>query len=178
MSSSQNEKKNSDVEMGEANPVLQIPAIHEATTTFVAGFLSFKERLSRRSAGKETSRSSAEMSAIPSSSALSISAKGNKSQSDAAPLIGTDTAPVQVPEGFLRLVPLRCPKVAKEWHCNRDRHKEEMCQSSYRLIDGMISNCGSEVERLTEGLAESREALKRIEATLKSTEDAHTGETS
>ncbi|KAF3523221.1 hypothetical protein F2Q69_00047815 [Brassica cretica] len=98
MSSSQNEKKNSDVEMGEANPVLPIPAIHEATTTFVAGFLSFKERLSSRSAGKETSRSSAETSAIPSSSALSISAKGNKSQSDAAPLVGTDTAPVQVPE--------------------------------------------------------------------------------
>ena len=41
----------------------------------------------------------------------------------------------------------------------------------------MISDCGSEVERLTEGLAELREALKRIEATLKSTEDAHAAET-
>ncbi|KAF3578043.1 hypothetical protein DY000_02030957 [Brassica cretica] len=45
------------------------------------------------------------------------------------------------------------------------------------LIDGMISDCGSEVERLTEGLAESREALKRIETTLKSTEDAHAAAT-
>ena len=42
----------------------------------------------------------------------------------------------------------------------------------------MISDCGSKMERLTEGLAESREALKRIEATLKSTEDAHAAETS
>ncbi|KAL0669335.1 hypothetical protein Bca4012_032039 [Brassica carinata] len=42
----------------------------------------------------------------------------------------------------------------------------------------MISDCGSEVERLTEGLAEMLEALKRIEATLKSIEDAHAGETS
>ena len=42
----------------------------------------------------------------------------------------------------------------------------------------MISDCGSEVERLTEGLAESWEALKRIEATLKSTEDAHAAEIS
>ena len=42
----------------------------------------------------------------------------------------------------------------------------------------MISDCDSEVERLTEGLAELREALKRIEATLKSTEDAHAAETS
>ncbi|KAF3554674.1 hypothetical protein F2Q69_00012862 [Brassica cretica] len=98
MSSSQNEKKNSDVEMGEASPVLPIPAIHEATPTFVAGFLSFKERLSRRSAKKETSRTSAEMSAIPSSSALSISTEGNKSLSNDAPLVGMDTVPVQVPE--------------------------------------------------------------------------------
>ncbi|KAL0772424.1 hypothetical protein Bca101_037575 [Brassica carinata] len=98
MSSSQNEKKNSDVEMGEASPVLPIPAIHEATPTFVAGFLSFKERLSRRNAEKETSQTSAEMSAIPSSSALSISTEGNKSLSDAVPLVGTDTVPVQVPE--------------------------------------------------------------------------------
>ncbi|KAF2578160.1 hypothetical protein F2Q68_00005279 [Brassica cretica] len=36
MSSSQNEKKNSDVAIGEASPVLPIPAIHEATPTFVA----------------------------------------------------------------------------------------------------------------------------------------------
>ncbi|KAF2546359.1 hypothetical protein F2Q70_00020925 [Brassica cretica] len=98
MSSSQNEKKNSNVEMGEASLVLPIPAIHEATPTFVAGFLSFKERLSRRCAEKETSRTSAEMSAIPSSYALSISAEGNKSLSDGAPLVGTDTAPVHVPE--------------------------------------------------------------------------------
>ncbi|KAF2566019.1 hypothetical protein F2Q68_00025286 [Brassica cretica] len=46
------------------------------------------------------------------------------------------------------------------------------------LIDGMISDCCSEMERLTEGLAESWETLKRIEATLKSTEDAHAAETS
>ena len=98
MSSSQNEKKNSDIEMGEASPVLPIPAIHEATLTFVARFLSFKERLSRRSVKKETNRTSAETSAIPSSSALPISAEGNKSLSDAAPLVGTDTTPVQVPE--------------------------------------------------------------------------------
>ncbi|KAF3602848.1 hypothetical protein F2Q69_00034063 [Brassica cretica] len=98
MSSSQSEKKNSNVEMGEASPVLPIPAIHEATPTFFARFISFKERLSRRSAGKETSLTSAETSAIPSSSALSFSAEGNKSQSDVAPLVGTDTAPVQVSE--------------------------------------------------------------------------------
>ncbi|KAF2534801.1 hypothetical protein F2Q70_00029047 [Brassica cretica] len=52
MSSSPSEKKSSDVEMGEANSELPTPAMHEATPTFIAGFLSFKERLSRRSAEK------------------------------------------------------------------------------------------------------------------------------
>nr|VDD44494.1 unnamed protein product [Brassica oleracea] len=37
------------------------------------------------------------------------------------------------------------------------------------LIDGMLSDCGSEIERSTRGLAESREALKQAEAALKST---------
>ncbi|KAF3572221.1 hypothetical protein F2Q69_00059045 [Brassica cretica] len=56
MSSSPSEKKNSDVEMGDVNSALPTPAMHEATPTFIAGFLSFKERLSRRSAGKEGGR--------------------------------------------------------------------------------------------------------------------------
>ncbi|KAF2604048.1 hypothetical protein F2Q70_00026556 [Brassica cretica] len=216
--------------MGEASPVLPIPAIHEATPTFVAGFLSFKERLSRRNAEKETSQTSAEMSAIPSSSALSISTEGNKSLSDAAPLVGTDTVPVQVPEVLAQssgssTTPVSIPEkgqvmesmpppldrkeivlglptpsaallpkgrkrngaateTAKKRRCSKGAEGEPLGPlPQYRakfisLIDGMISDCGSEVERLTEGLAESREALKRIEATLKSTEDAHAAETS
>ncbi|KAF3579711.1 hypothetical protein DY000_02030960 [Brassica cretica] len=215
MSSSQNEKKNSDVEMGEANPVLPIPAIHEATPTFVAGFLSFKERLSRRSAGKEISRTSAETSAIPSSSALSISAEGNKSQSDVAPLVGTDTTPVQVPEVLAQpsgysttpvlilergqvmvsmpppldrkeiVLGLPAPsaaplpkgrkrngaatETAKKWRCSKGAEGEP---------SGPLPQYRAKVERLTEGLAESQEALKQIETTLKSTEDAHAAETS
>ncbi|KAF3552597.1 hypothetical protein DY000_02006911 [Brassica cretica] len=196
MSSSQNEKQNSDVDMGEASPVLPIPAIHEATPTFVAGFLSFKERLSRRSAEKETSRTSAETSAIPSSSGLSISAKGNKSLSDVAPLVGTDMAPVQVPEVLAQpsgssttpvLIPEKgqviesmpplldrkeivlglpapsfgpLPKGRKRNGAATETAKKRRCSKGaegepsgplpqYRgkfisLIDGMISDCGSE----------------------------------
>ncbi|WZZ44845.1 hypothetical protein YC2023_041104 [Brassica napus] len=243
MSSSQNKKKNSDVEMGEATPVLPILAIHEATLTFVAGFLSFKERLSRRNAEKETSLTSAEMSAIPSSSALSISTEGNKSLSDDAPLVLTDTVPVQVPEVLAQpsgssTTPVPIPEkgqvmesmpppldrkeivlglpapsaateTAKKRRCSKVAEGEpsgpllqyrakvrfrktnflvgyfviQLFRLLFRsqfilLIYGMISDCGSEVERLTEGLAESREALKRIETTLKSTEDAHAAATS
>ncbi|KAF2607458.1 hypothetical protein F2Q68_00044330 [Brassica cretica] len=228
MSSSQNEKKNSDVEMGEASPVLLIPAIHEATPTFVVGFLSFKERLSRRSAEKEKSRTSAETSAISSSSALSISAEGNKSLSDVSPLVGMDMVPVQVPEVLAQpwgssTTPVPIPEkgqamesmpppldrkeivlvlpapsaallpkgrkrngtateTAKKRRCSKGAEGEPSGPlPQYRtkfisLVDRMISDCGSEEGRLTEGLAESREALKRIEAMLTSTEDAHTAE--
>ncbi|KAF3523404.1 hypothetical protein F2Q69_00047814 [Brassica cretica] len=228
MSSSQNEKKNSDVEMGEASPVLPIPAIHEATPTFVVGFLSFKERLSRRSAEKEKSQTSAETSAISSSSALLISAEGKKSLSDVAPLVGMDMVPVQVPEVLAQpwgssTTPVPIPEKGKAMESmpppldmkeivlvipapsaallpkGRKRNgtatetaKKRRCSKGaegepsgplpqYRakfisLVDRMISDCGSEVGRLTEGLAESREALKRIEAMLTSTEDAHTAE--
>ncbi|WZZ51384.1 hypothetical protein YC2023_051491 [Brassica napus] len=40
------------------------------------------------------------------------------------------------------------------------------------LIDGMLSDCGSEIEHSTRGLAESREALKQAEAAMKYTEAA------
>ncbi|KAF2576399.1 hypothetical protein F2Q70_00005409 [Brassica cretica] len=46
------------------------------------------------------------------------------------------------------------------------------------LIDGILNDCGSEIERSTRGLAESREALKQVEAALKSTEAARAAELS
>ncbi|KAF2603306.1 hypothetical protein F2Q70_00026220 [Brassica cretica] len=98
MSSSPSEKKSSDVEMGEANSALPTPAMHEATPTFIAGFLSFKERLSRRSAEKEGGRIQPEVPAILSSPAMSTSAGGNKSPGDATPLAESAMVPVQVPE--------------------------------------------------------------------------------
>ena len=46
------------------------------------------------------------------------------------------------------------------------------------LIDGMTSDCGLEIECLTKDLAGSQEALRRVEATLKSAEGAHAAEVS
>ena len=46
------------------------------------------------------------------------------------------------------------------------------------LIDGMLGDCSSEIERLTKDLAESREAKKKSEDALKSVEEAHAGEVS
>ncbi|KAF2594452.1 hypothetical protein F2Q70_00043358 [Brassica cretica] len=173
-------------------------------------------RLSRRSAEKEKSRTSAETSAISSSSALSISAEGNKSLSDVAPLVGMDMVPVQVPEVLAQPwgssttpVPIPekgqamesmpppldrkeivlvlpapsaalLPKGRKRNGTATETAKKRRCskgaEGEYSGPLPMIGDCGSEVGRLTEGLAESREALKRIEAMLTSTEDAHTAE--
>ncbi|WZZ50950.1 hypothetical protein YC2023_051057 [Brassica napus] len=118
MSSSPSEKKSSDVEMGEANSALPTPATHEATPTFVAWFLSFKERLSRRSPGKEGGRIQPEVPAILSSPAMSTSAGGNKSPGDAAPLAESAMVPVQVPEVSAQLsgsltTPVPAPKEEK-----------------------------------------------------------------
>ncbi|XP_013608392.1 PREDICTED: ensconsin-like [Brassica oleracea var. oleracea] len=84
--------------MGEANSALPTPDMREATPTFIAGFLSFKERLSSRSAGKEGGRIQPEAPAILSSPAMSTSAGGNKSHGDAMPLVELAMVPVQVPE--------------------------------------------------------------------------------
>ncbi|KAF2603304.1 hypothetical protein F2Q70_00026222 [Brassica cretica] len=179
--------------MGEASPVLPIPVIHEATLTFVAGFLSFKKRLSRRSAEKETSRTSAETNGY----GTCASARG------LGPTSGLFHYPVPIPEKgqvMESMLPpldrkeivlgLPAPSAApllkgrKRNGAATETAKKRRCSNgaegelSGPLPQYRASRLRSEVERLTEGLAESREALKRIEATLKSTEDAHAAETS
>ncbi|KAJ4885685.1 Uncharacterized protein Rs2_35778 [Raphanus sativus] len=84
--------------MGEANSAFPTPAMHEASPTFVAGFLSFKERLSKRSAEKEATRNHAESPAVPSCSSMSSLAEGKKSPDYAAPFVGAETTLATVPE--------------------------------------------------------------------------------
>ncbi|KAF3493381.1 hypothetical protein DY000_02053627 [Brassica cretica] len=92
--------------------------MHEATPTFIAGFLSFKERLSRRSAEKEGGRIQPEVPAILSSPAMSTLAGGNKSPGDATPLTESAMVPVQVPEVLAQpsgssTTPIPAPKEEK-----------------------------------------------------------------
>ncbi|KAF3525269.1 hypothetical protein F2Q69_00050664 [Brassica cretica] len=175
MSSSQNEKKNSDVEMGEANPVLPIPAIHEATPTYVAGFLSFKERLSRRSAEKETSRTSGmdtapvqvpEVLSQPSGSSTTtvpIPEKGQVMESMPPPLDRKEIvlglpAPSAAPLPKGRKRNGTATGTAKKRRCSKGAEGEPSGPlPQYRakfisLIDGMISDCGSELEVQVSGL--------------------------
>ena len=46
------------------------------------------------------------------------------------------------------------------------------------LIDGMLGECGSEVNRLSKELESSQEALKRTKAALQTVEDTHAAQTS
>ena len=74
MSSSQVEKNDSDVEMGEASqapsvPASQapaVPAVQDATPSLIDGFDSFKAKLFRRSAAKGSKRARTETPDVPS----------------------------------------------------------------------------------------------------------------
>ncbi|KAF3566514.1 hypothetical protein DY000_02013542 [Brassica cretica] len=219
MSSSPSEKKSSDVEMGEANSALPTPAMHEDTPTFIAGFLSFKERLSRCSAEKEGGRIQPEVPAILSSPAMSTSAGGNKSPGDATPLAESAMVPVQVPEVSAQPLgssptPVPAPKEEKATELmpppldrkeivlglpassaaplTKSRKRTGAATETLKKRRGTAdaegepsgplsqhrAKCGSEIERSTRALAESREALKQAEAALKSTEAARAAELS
>ncbi|CAH8305879.1 unnamed protein product [Eruca vesicaria subsp. sativa] len=86
MSSSQNEKKNSDVEIGEASSAVPIS----------------------RHAENEANRTQPEVSAIPTLSAMWTSAEGNKFFGEATSLAEPATIRVQVPEASVQ--PSVCEK--------------------------------------------------------------------
>ena len=88
MSSSQGDKKDSDVEMGEATSLAPVPTSPAEVPACVAGHLSFREKLVRRQAEKELAQTGSE---FPSSSAQVV-----------APCHGTDVAaplPQALPAG-------------------------------------------------------------------------------
>ncbi|WZZ70080.1 hypothetical protein YC2023_081450 [Brassica napus] len=71
MSSSQNDKKNSDAEMAEASSQAQESTPSDDAPTCVVGFLSFREKMSRRKAEKETARMKSTLAVLTSSTELS-----------------------------------------------------------------------------------------------------------
>ncbi|KAF3549592.1 hypothetical protein DY000_02008046 [Brassica cretica] len=141
---------------------------------------------------------------------LSISIEGHKSLSDAAPLVGTDTVPVQVPEVLAQpsgssTTPVPIPEkgqVMESMPPPLDRKEIVLglpAPSAAPLSKGRKRNAAAtettKKRRCSKGAegepsgplpqyrakvlhnVDRREALKRIEATLKSTEDAHAAET-
>ncbi|KAF2619521.1 hypothetical protein F2Q68_00039982 [Brassica cretica] len=186
MSSSQGDKKDSDVEMGEATspaPVLTSPAEAPAC---VAGHLSFQEKLVRRQAEKELAQAGSE---FPSSSAQVVApCRGTEVM---APLphalpAGSSTTPILVedkekaadsipppPARKEIVLALRAPssvlatqpksrkrKLAKSGAGETSQQGGSSLALGLRgkfisLIDGMISECGSETSHLSGELTAS-----------------------
>ncbi|KAL0712736.1 hypothetical protein Bca4012_019714 [Brassica carinata] len=101
MSSSQTEKKNSDVEIGEASQAPAVQAVQEATPSLIDEFDSFKAKLSRRSAAKGSKRSRTETPDVPSAAPTPLPVPSPEVPSDALPsaegaIVPEQTLDVQV----------------------------------------------------------------------------------
>lgn len=93
MSSSQSEKKDSDIEMGEASQAPQASTVPDAMQAFVDGFHSFKDKLSRCSAEK---RVRAETPSVPSSPVPSSPAPGPEVSHDSSLPVERTVVPEQI----------------------------------------------------------------------------------
>uniref|UniRef100_M4F2L1 Uncharacterized protein n=1 Tax=Brassica campestris TaxID=3711 RepID=M4F2L1_BRACM len=175
MSSSQGGKRSSDVEMGEATSPAPIPTSPVEAPACIADHLSFREKLARRKAEKEPVQADTE---IPSSSALAV-APGHgtevKVPQDAGTLAGagspdtsalpaeSSTTPILVEDKERAAESMPPPPVRKEIIL-------VLCAPSavpfMSLIDGMISECGSEASRLAGELSELQGRWSETEAML------------
>ncbi|KAJ4889375.1 Uncharacterized protein Rs2_29123 [Raphanus sativus] len=96
MASSLNEKKDSDVEMSEANqasPAQDAPAL---TQTFVEGFSSFKDKMERRRAEMESSVAGPSATSVPTSVAPTLGSDVALTPDPAVLALGPDVTPVPI----------------------------------------------------------------------------------
>ncbi|KAF3525654.1 hypothetical protein F2Q69_00050705 [Brassica cretica] len=187
MSSSHGDKRSSDVEMGEATSPAPMPNSSVKAPACVADHLSLRERLVRRQAEKKQVRAGAE---FPSSSALAI-----------APGHGTEIVTprdtirrelLSPPPARKEIVlALRAPSVVpvaqpncwkRKFTKGGDGESSQQGDSSIAsrlrgkfisLIDGMISECGSETSRLARELLELQGRWSETEAMLTAVKDSH-----
>lgn len=185
MSSSQGDKKDSDVEMGEATSLAPVPTSPAEVPACVAGHLSFREKLVRRQAEKELAQTGSE---FPSSSAQVVAPCHGTGFAALPPQVlpaGSSTTPILVedkekaadsmpppPARKEIVLALRAPsavqatqpksrkrKLAKSGDGETSQRGGLSLASGLRgkfisLIDGMISECGSETSRLSGELVE------------------------
>ncbi|KAF3545227.1 hypothetical protein DY000_02008315 [Brassica cretica] len=180
MSSSHGDKRSSVVEMGEATSPAPIPISPVEAPACVADHLSFREKLVRRQAKKEQVRAGAE---LPSSSALAV-APGHGTEGERA----ADSMPPPPARKEIVLA-LRAPSVVlvaqpkgrkRKFTKGGDGESSQQGDSSIALglrgkfmIDGMISECGSETSRLAGELLELQGRWSETEAMLTAVKDSH-----
>ncbi|KAF3591479.1 hypothetical protein DY000_02021725 [Brassica cretica] len=224
MSSSQGDKRSSDVEMGEATSQAPVPASSVEAPACVAGNLSFRGKLAHRKAEKEPVRADTE---LPSSSALVVTSdhgaevqapQNAGTQVDASvPCVpdtsvhptGSSTTPILVedkekaaesmpppPARKDIVMALRAPSAApvvqpkgrkRKFAKGGDGESSQQGGSNLAprlrgkfvsLIDGMISECGSEVSRLARDLTKMQGKCFETEAMLKAMEGSHSAKMS
>ncbi|KAF2549841.1 hypothetical protein F2Q68_00033951 [Brassica cretica] len=204
MSSSQSDKTGSDAEMGEATS--QVPGLvpSDSAPACVADLLSFREKLARRKAEKEPIHDDTE---LPSSSVLVVTpthepevqvpqgagaqvetgvscvpdASAQPSGSSMTPILvdGKETTTESMPP-----LPARKDIVLALGNDGESSQQEGLSLASgfrgkfVSLIDGMISECGSKVSRLTRDLTEMQGKFSESEAMLKAIEDSHSAKVS
>ncbi|KAF2592328.1 hypothetical protein F2Q70_00044848 [Brassica cretica] len=194
MFSSHGDKRSSDVEMGEATSPAPIPTSPVEAPACVADHLSFRERLVRRQAEKEqvvTSRDAGTLagSVVPDASALPAG-------SSTTPILfedkeRADDSMPPPPARKVIVLALRAPSVvlvAQPKGRQRKFTKGSDGESSQQgdlsiasglrgkfmsLIDGMISECGSETSRLAGELLELQGRWSETEAMLTAVKDSH-----
>ncbi|KAG5410861.1 hypothetical protein IGI04_007180 [Brassica rapa subsp. trilocularis] len=209
MSSSQGDKKDSDVEMGEATSPAPIPTSPAEVPACVTGHLSFREKLVRRQAEKELAQTGSE---LPSSSAQVVAPCHGIVVAAPLPQVlpaGSSTTPILVedkekaadsmpppPARKEIVLALRAPsavlatqpksrkrKLAKSGDGETSQRGGSSLASGLRgkfilLIDGMISECGSETSRLSGELVELQGRWSETEAMLTAVEDSHSAKVS
>ncbi|KAF2563751.1 hypothetical protein F2Q70_00016908 [Brassica cretica] len=180
MSSSHGDKRSSDVEMGEATSPATIPTSPVEAPACVADHLSFRERLVRRQAEKEQVRAGAE---FPSSSALAVAPGHGAEGIKRGPLTlclllrivlalrAPSVVPVAQPKGRTR-------KFTKGGDGEYSQQGDSSIASGLRgkfmsLIDGMITECGTETSRLAGELLELQGRWSETEAMLTAVKDSH-----
>ncbi|KAF2561009.1 hypothetical protein F2Q70_00017465 [Brassica cretica] len=167
MSSSRGDKRSSDVEMGEATSPAPIPTSPVEAPACVADHRSFRERLVRRQAEKEQVRAGDE---FPSSSALAI-APGHGTEERDHSSAARSVVPVVQPKGRKR-------QFTKGGDGESSQQGDSTIASGLRgkfmsLIDGMISECGSETSCLAGELLELQGRRSETEAILTAVKDSH-----
>ncbi|KAG5385917.1 hypothetical protein IGI04_037387 [Brassica rapa subsp. trilocularis] len=209
MSSSQGDKKDSDVEMGEATSPAPVPTSPAEVPACVAGHLSFREKLVRRQAEKELAQTGSE---FPSSSTQVVAPCHGTGVAAPPPQVlpaGSSTTPILVedkekaadsmpppPARKEIVLALRAPsavqatqpksrkrKLAKSGDGETSQRGGSSLASGLRgkfisLIDGMISECGSETSRLSGELVELQGRWSETEAMLTAVEDSHSAKVS
>ncbi|WZZ71557.1 hypothetical protein YC2023_082927 [Brassica napus] len=187
MSSSQGDKKDSDVEMGEATspaPVLTSPAEAPAC---VAGHLSFREELVVASChGTEV------MALLPqalpagsSTTPILVEDKEKTADSMPPPPARKDVVlALRAPSAVLATQPKsRKRKFAKSCDGENSQRGGSSLASGLRgkfisLIDGMIGECGSETSRLSGELVELQGRWSETEAMLTAVKESHSAKVS